>query len=190
MNTKAPLQCWGNSTRGLDASNALDFAHVLRRSTDEQQKTIIATLYQAGNGIYNQFDKILVLAEGREIYYGPRSEAKKYFEDMGFKCVPGANVADFLTSVPVLSERTILPGFEDHVPNTAEEFEDAYKGSDMYSRMSKRMSSTSQESLAEEIEDLTNARRVEKNRSFPFLSRKNSPYQVSFGAQILACTKR
>jgi ABC-type multidrug transport system ATPase subunit len=53
MSTQAPLQCWDNSTRGLDASNALDFARVLRKNADEQQRTIIATLYQAGNSIYN-----------------------------------------------------------------------------------------------------------------------------------------
>ena len=114
--SSAPVQCWDNSSRGLDASNALDFAKLLRKAADEEQKTILATLYQAGNGIYNQFDKVLVLAEGRLIFYGLASEAKSYFEDLGFVCAPGANVADFLTSVSVPTERQIARGFEDRPP--------------------------------------------------------------------------
>jgi ATP-binding cassette, subfamily G (WHITE), member 2, SNQ2 len=190
MAAQAPLQCWDNSTRGLDASNALDFAKVLRRTANEQLRTIIATLYQAGNGIYSQFDKVLILVEGREIYYGPRAEARQYFEDMGFVCARGANVADFLTSVAVPTERMVKPGFEGSVPNTAEEFEQAYKQSKMFARMQKEMAEKTNEELAREIEDLKAARHLEKNRTFGWLSRDDSPYQVSFGRQVLACTKR
>ena len=110
----APVQCWDNSTRGLDASNALDFAKVLRKSAHEEQKTVVATLYQAGNGIYNQFDKVTVLVDGRQIYYGPTSEAKSYFEDLGFICT--GSTPDFLTSISVPTERQITPGFEGRVP--------------------------------------------------------------------------
>ena len=35
---------------------------------------------QAGNHVYDLFDRVLVLAEGQCIYYGPRSTAKSYFE--------------------------------------------------------------------------------------------------------------
>ncbi|ROV97280.1 hypothetical protein VSDG_04785 [Cytospora chrysosperma] len=190
ISTQAMLQTWDNSTRGLDASNALDFGKVLRRAADKQRKSIVATLYQAGNGIYNQFDNVLVLAEGREIYYGPTSRAKKYFEDMGFKCAPGANVADFLTSVAVHTERTVLPGYEGKVPNTAEEFEAVYKQSTIYAEMMQRLESTDEQSLAAEIANLEKIRESEKNRSLMFMSRETSPYTVSFGKQVWACTLR
>ncbi|KAK5113313.1 hypothetical protein LTR85_010930 [Meristemomyces frigidus] len=168
--TQAPLQCWDNSTRGLDASNALDFAKLLRRAADEQSKTIVSTLYQAGNGIYDQFDKALVLAEGREIYYGPTSEAKAYFEDMGFVCTPGANTADFLTAVAVHTERRIAPGYEGQVPNTAEEFERRYKESALFQRMTAQIESIkNDEALAHEIADLEHARELEKNRQFQII---------------------
>ncbi|KAI1757888.1 putative ABC multidrug transporter [Xylaria castorea] len=189
MATEASVQCWDNSTRGLDASNAFDFATVLRRVTDEQRKTMIATLYQAGNGIYNQFDKVLVLAEGRQIYYGPTSEAKVYFENLGFQCPPSGNVADFLTSVTVPTERVVLPGFESVVPKTAEEFERAYKNSSMYKAIQKAMV-TDEQSLAAEADRLDKRRKMEKNRTFNFLSRQHSVYQVSITKQIWACTIR
>lgn len=190
LSTQALLQCWDNSTRGLDASNALDFARILRRSADTQQKSIVATLYQAGNGIFDLFDKVLVLAEGREIYYGPTSTARQYFENMGFKCAPGANIADFLTSVAVLTERAILPGYEGRVPNTAEEFEAAYKGSVVFAGMKTVMETTDQQALAAQVENLKRLRESEKKRSAPFFSRETSPYQVSFGRQVVACTVR
>jgi ATP-binding cassette subfamily G (WHITE) protein 2 (SNQ2) len=59
----------------------------------------IVTLYQAGNGIFDQFDKVLVLDEGKQIYYGPAKMAKQFMEDVGFFCPDGANVADFLTGM-------------------------------------------------------------------------------------------
>lgn len=190
LSTQAVLQCWDNSTRGLDASNALDFAKVLRKAADEQQKSMVATLYQAGNGIYNQFDNVLVLCEGREIYYGPTSKAKKFFEDMGFKCAPGANIADFLTGVAVPTERTVLPGYEDKVPNTAEEFETAYKQSTIYAEMMARLDSTDEQTLAAQVDNLKRMRDLEKKRSLPFTSRETSSYQVSFPRQVVACTIR
>ncbi|KAM0418528.1 hypothetical protein ACHAPD_004888 [Fusarium lateritium] len=171
MSTQAPVQCWDNSTRGLDASNALDFARVLRKQTDEQQRTIIATLYQAGNGIYDQFDKVLVLADGREIYYGPSAEAKQYFENMGFKCPPGANIADFLTSVTVDTEREIIPGYEETVPQTAHDFEQRYKASETFRRMKLLAKSRTQESLAAEVDGLRIANSGEKSRTVAALSR-------------------
>lgn len=190
MSTQAMLQAWDNSTRGLDASNALDFAKVLRRAADTQQKSIVATLYQAGNGIFNLFDKVLVLAEGREMYYGPTSTAKQYFEDMGFKCAPGANIADFLTSVAVHTERTVRPGYEGKVPNTAEEFDAAYKQSNLFAEMKRKQDSTDEQSLAAEVANLERLRELEKKRSFMFMSRETSSYQVSFARQVQACTVR
>ena len=66
MTTDVPLQGWDNSTRGLDATNAVQLSHVLRESVDIKGKAIVSTLYQAGNEIFKQFDKVMVLAEGRQ----------------------------------------------------------------------------------------------------------------------------
>jgi ATP-binding cassette subfamily G (WHITE) protein 2 (SNQ2) len=187
----APVQCWDNSTRGLDASNALDFAKVLRKAADEEQKTVMATLYQAGNGIYDRFDKVCVLVEGRQIYYGPTSEAKGYFENMGFVCTPGANVADFLTSVSVPTERQVRPGFENRLPGTADEFAARFRASDAFSRGGAQAIPITDKILEQEVKDMEHVRTLEKNRSMSsWFSRVKSPYHVSLGRQIMACTKR
>lgn len=50
-----------------------------------------------------RFDKALVLYEGRQIFFGKTTEAKQYFENMGFKCPDRQTDADFLTSMTSVS---------------------------------------------------------------------------------------
>ena len=45
MTTRARVQCWDNSTRGLDASTALDFVKGLRIMTDVLGQTTFVSLY-------------------------------------------------------------------------------------------------------------------------------------------------
>lgn len=90
--TRGSVFCWDNSTRGLDASTALEWAKALRAMTNVLGLSTIVTLYQAGNGIYNLFDKALVLDEGKQIFYGPASAAKPFMENLGFVYTDGANV--------------------------------------------------------------------------------------------------
>ena len=40
-------------------------------------------LYQAGEPLYQLFDKVCVLYEGQMAYFGPAIQAKQYFIDMG-----------------------------------------------------------------------------------------------------------
>jgi ATP-binding cassette subfamily G (WHITE) protein 2 (SNQ2) len=159
---------------------------MLRDEADRNEKTIVTTLYQAGNGIFDQFDKVLVLAEGRTIYYGPRSFAKKYFEDLGFVCPKGANIADFLTSVTVKTERIVSPGAEGKVPNTAEEFETILKASNVYKQMI--ASIIPPESLTEEAEALSEAVAQEKGKKH--IPRKHSVYTAGLWDQVVSCTVR
>lgn len=84
--TKSSVACWDNSTRGLDASTALDYAKSLRIMTDVSKRTTFVTLYQAGESIYELMDKVLVIDSGRMLYQGPASEAREYFVNLGFYC--------------------------------------------------------------------------------------------------------
>ena len=45
MSTRAPVQCWDNPTRGLDASTAFDLVKSLRIMTDVFGQTTFVTLY-------------------------------------------------------------------------------------------------------------------------------------------------
>lgn len=159
---------------------------MLRSEADGNKKSIVATLYQAGNALFDHFDKVLVLCDGRPIYYGPRGYAKQYFEDMGFVCPRGANVADFLTSVSVSTERTIRPGFEAQVPHTAQEFEQRFKDS----LVGKEMVQTAKDpdALLDETRNFKDAVYNEKSQSL-FLKNRDL-FTVSLWDQVLSCTIR
>lgn len=49
----SPLQCWDNSTRGLDSATALEFVRTLRTSTHYTGSTAVVAIYQAGQAIYD-----------------------------------------------------------------------------------------------------------------------------------------
>ncbi|KAL2827138.1 ABC-2 type transporter-domain-containing protein [Aspergillus cavernicola] len=121
LTSRASVFCWDNSTRGLDARTALEWIKAIRVMTDVLGLTTIVTLYQAGNGIYKHFDKVLVLDEGKQIFYGPQKDAVPFMEDLGFVRDSGSNRGDFLTGLTVPTERLIAPGYEDKFPRTANE---------------------------------------------------------------------
>lgn len=101
--TGAKCQFWDNSTRGLDSINAISFCHHLRVQADLLDVAAVVSLYQAPQAAYDVsprglamiqpcltasqlFDRVTVIYEGRQIYFGRVSEAKSYFEEMGFEC--------------------------------------------------------------------------------------------------------
>lgn len=47
------LQCWDNSTRGLDSATALNFVKTMSASTRERGSVAVVSLYQASQDIYN-----------------------------------------------------------------------------------------------------------------------------------------
>jgi ATP-binding cassette, subfamily G (WHITE), member 2, PDR len=49
----SPIQCWDNSTRGLDSATALEFVKTLRISTNLAGSTAIVAIYQASQAIYD-----------------------------------------------------------------------------------------------------------------------------------------
>ena len=50
--SRSPLQCWDNSTRGLDSANALEFCRALRTTADCLKVTALVSLYQSSEKQY------------------------------------------------------------------------------------------------------------------------------------------
>lgn len=53
----APLQCWDNSTRGLDSANAVEFVKTLRMSAELVGTTACVAIYQAPQAAYGKRDE-------------------------------------------------------------------------------------------------------------------------------------
>ena len=98
MITKASTQCWDNSTRGLDASTALEYVEALRSLTNMAQISTAVALYQAGESLYDLFDKVVLIHEGKCMYYGPTKQAAAYFEGLGFMRPSRWTTADFVST--------------------------------------------------------------------------------------------
>ncbi|TFK38228.1 pleiotropic drug resistance ABC transporter [Crucibulum laeve] len=126
--TRSRVTSWDNSTRGLDASTALEFGRALRIGTDLERNTTIVSIYQAGETLYQLFDKVCVIYEGRMAYFGRADQAKEYFINMGYEPVNRQTTPDFLVAVTDPNGRIPRAGFS-NIPRTAVEFADHFQKS-------------------------------------------------------------
>ncbi|KFA55675.1 hypothetical protein S40293_05291 [Stachybotrys chartarum IBT 40293] len=187
--SKAAVIAWDNSTRGLDASTALDFARSLRIMTDVSNRTTLVTLYQAGEGIYETMDKVLVIDEGRQIFSGPASKAKQYFIDLGFECPGRQTTADFLTAVTDPNERRFRSGYENRAPRTAAELEKAFRESPNYQELLEDVAEYKESLERSNFEDSKRFEGAVQESKSKHVSEK-SPYTVPFHKSVLACLQR
>ncbi|KIY68744.1 hypothetical protein CYLTODRAFT_489562 [Cylindrobasidium torrendii FP15055 ss-10] len=185
MATMSRIAAWDNSTRGLDASTALEFAQALRIATDMLNMTTISSLYQVSEAIYQQFDKVCVVYEGRMAYFGLASEARQYFIDMGYKPVPRQTTADFLTSVTDPLAR--VPRADAlNVPRTAAEFDAYFKRSSMGQRNTRDVQDYFSIFTTEHATQFKQSAHAERST----LADKSSSYTTSLVAQTRAVVRR
>ncbi|KAF2494935.1 ATP binding cassette transporter [Lophium mytilinum] len=186
--SECTIQCWDNSTRGLDSATALEFVKTLRVQSNVTGTSAVVAIYQASQSAYDVFDKVTLLYEGRQIYFGHINDAKKYFIDMGFSCPERQTTADFLTSITSASERIVEAGFESRVPRTPDEFAAAWKKSADHARLLEEIHAFEQEYKigGEQLEQFEEARRSQQAR----FMRVKSPYTISVPMQIKLCFDR
>jgi ATP-binding cassette subfamily G (WHITE) protein 2 (PDR) len=148
----------------------------------------LVAIYQASQAIYDEFDKAVVLYEGRQIYFGPCDAAKQYFIDMGYECPSRQTTGDFLTSVTNPSERKVRPGFEKKVPRTPDEFEKYFKESQIFKEMMREMKAHEEEFPmgGKTLEEFRASRKGMQAKH----QRPESPYTVSIPMQVKYCTRR
>lgn len=184
----APLQCWDNSTRGLDSANAIEFCKTLRVSSDYTQTTAAVSIYQAPQSAYDVFDKVAVLYEGRQIYFGRATAAKEYFSRMGFICPDRQTTADFLTSMTSPAERRVREGFENQVPRTPDEFAQRWKESPERTRLLEDIERFDKDHPigGEDVEKFIASRRAQQAKH----QRVKSPYTLSYAQQVKLCLWR
>ena len=81
--------------------------------------TTIVSLCQAGESLYDLFDKVAVIYEGRMAYFGPARGAFDYFVEMGYKPAHRQTTADFLVAVTDPNARISHTGATS-IPRTAQ----------------------------------------------------------------------
>ncbi|KAK8203400.1 ATP-binding cassette transporter snq2 [Zalaria obscura] len=188
MVTGATICSYDNSTRGLDASTALDYAKSLRIITNIYRTTTFVSLYQASENIYAQFDKVMVIDEGRQVFFGPAKEARAYFEGLGYLEKPRQTTPDYLTGCTDPFEREYKEGLDEKsVPGTPDDLVETFNKSEYARRLAAEMSAYREQVKEEQhvYEDFQTAVREQKRRA-----PKKSVYSIPFYLQVQALMKR
>ncbi|KAJ0109472.1 ABC-2 type transporter [Diaporthe amygdali] len=178
----SPLQCWDNSTRGLDSANAVEFCRTLRTQADITRCSSCVAIYQAPQAAYDLFDKVIVLYEGRQIFFGRAGEAKAYFENLGFVCPEQQTTADFLTSMTNHNERIVRPGWEGRTPRAADEFAKAWKASSARASLLNEIDIYIEQHPFDGVHhsQFSESRRLDQSKH----QREHSPFNLSFMEQV------
>lgn len=134
------------------------------------------------------FDKVLVLYDGYQIYFGRTTSAQAYFEQMGFDCPDRQTTADFLTSMTSAQERVVRPGWQERVPRTPAEFAARWKSSQDYARLRVEIDDyNSTYTLDGEYHDrFVASRKAQQSKH----QRIKSPYTLSYFGQVRLCLQR
>lgn len=174
--TQAKITCWDNSTRGLDSSTALDYVKSLRVLSDCRNMTTILTLYQASDEIYSLADKVMLLYEGEEIFFGEPSAAEDYFKELGYVKFPGQTTADFLTGLTDENERS----YTGDPPLTPQALAESFRKSMYFDRLSKDIAAYNDEQQSDETPN--------QNKIAHTIGK--SDYAIPFVQQVWLCTQR
>ncbi|KAK1143727.1 hypothetical protein N8T08_006128 [Aspergillus melleus] len=186
----APLAAWDNSTRGLDSATAFKFVESLRLFADLAGSAHAVAVYQASQAIYDTFDKVTVLYEGRQIFFGSAARAKSFFEEQGWECPARQTTGDFLTSVTNPQERQAREGMETKVPRTPQEFESYWHQSREYHQLQAEIAQY-ERSHPNTDDEAAGAQFHERKRQAQAQhTRPGSPYLISVPMQIKLTTQR
>jgi ABC-type multidrug transport system ATPase subunit len=103
-------------TSGLDAYNAFNVIECLVTLVKSYNRTVVFTIHQPRSNIVALFDQLVLLAQGRTVYSGPFSKCQNYFDNIGYACPPGFNIADYLVDLTMHASRPDNPVLEDSQP--------------------------------------------------------------------------
>jgi len=82
-------------TSGLDSASAVSLLGVLNDLAKNYGKTIITSIHQPNSSTFlNTFDKLLMLSDGKAVYFGTPSGSLQYLKTKGLPCPEGYNAAD------------------------------------------------------------------------------------------------
>ncbi|CAB9497231.1 Putative white-brown complex homolog protein 30 [Seminavis robusta] len=94
-------------TSGLDSAAAASLVDKLRQLAN-QGKTVVAVIHQPSQQVFSMFDDLLLLSDGRQMYFGPVADARYYMERQGYPAEKEVGTAEYvlecISRFPRLSE--------------------------------------------------------------------------------------
>lgn len=103
-------------SNGLDSSTTYQIISCLQQFAHITDATVLVSLLQPAPETFDVFDDVILMAEGKIVYHGPRTRILEFFESCGFRCPERKGVADFLQEVTSVlfdkSEREVLTKYK------------------------------------------------------------------------------
>lgn len=93
-----PVMFLDEPTTGLDSLSSQQCIRLLH-SLAKAGRTIVCTIHQPSAAVYELFDNVYLLADGRCMYDGATSNTIAYFASVGLHCPKYHNPADFMIEV-------------------------------------------------------------------------------------------
>eukprot|EP00403_Amphidinium_massartii_P011216 CAMPEP_0178424242 /NCGR_PEP_ID=MMETSP0689_2-20121128/28108_1 /TAXON_ID=160604 /ORGANISM="Amphidinium massartii, Strain CS-259" /LENGTH=649 /DNA_ID=CAMNT_0020045871 /DNA_START=81 /DNA_END=2030 /DNA_ORIENTATION=- len=81
-------------TSGLDAASAAKIMVFIKELAARDNLIFVTTIHQPSTGVYNGFDQVMILSQGREAYVGNASDSMSWFASQGHPIPANTNPAD------------------------------------------------------------------------------------------------
>lgn len=91
--TRPRLLFLDEPTSGLDSAAAFHVVNRLRRLAIDG-RTVIASIHQPSSDVFELFNTLYLLSNGKTVYFGAVSEAREFFSANGFPCPQLRNPSD------------------------------------------------------------------------------------------------
>ena len=95
MISSPPVIFLDEPTSGLDSYQAAQVIETLRRLADTG-KTIVSVIHQPSQHVFQLFDDLLLLSEGRLMYFGEVAKVRLYMSDLGYECESEVGTAEHI----------------------------------------------------------------------------------------------
>ncbi|EDV95783.1 protein scarlet [Drosophila grimshawi] len=119
LNNPVILFC-DEPTTGLDSYSAQQLVATLHELA-QKGTTILCTIHQPSSQLFDNFNNVMLLADGRVAFTGSPQHALNFFADHGYYCPEAYNPADFLIGVLATD-----PGYEQASQRSAQHLCDQF----------------------------------------------------------------
>ncbi|KAK0418639.1 hypothetical protein QR680_013683 [Steinernema hermaphroditum] len=180
--TSPPILFCDEPTSGLDAFLAQQVVQVLKKLASKKGMTIVLTIHQPSSQVFQLFDKVCLLSEGRTVFLGTGEQAEEMWSLLGYPLPLNFNPADhFIATLAIMRDR------EEECRGKAykmcDHFADSSDGRELYRAAVGPLNSTTSNSSAYSEEDIWRGNEKAKLHAV-------QKYKSTWSQQVWAITKR